>query len=386
MAGQLGDGRRPWRVIVTLLALAFAPAVVQGSSDAGDHVVRTAPADGNIYLAGRSIRLKAPAAADVVAAGGRVTVEETVRGDVLAAGGQVEIRGRVGDDVRVAGGQVRLGGPIANDAIAAGGHVWLLPDAVVGARAWFAGGSIEVDGQVAGDLRAAGGEVTIAGDIAGDAIVHAEILRILPGARIGGRLDYYSPVEAGIAPDATISGAVTHHRSERPPAPTPAKMAWLSRVLVLATLIVTGVVYLLIVPRLAVTAADTLGQRPWASLGLGVAILFAAPPVAVLTMVTMLGMLVGLVILLLYVLMLLFGFLTGVLFAGRVLLRLIGFGDSQSVVPSVFALIAAFLLLAVLGLVPAVGPILVLLALIFGLGALTLRVFGGERGALSGWR
>src|SRR5690606_20694482 len=121
-----------------------------------------------------------------------------------------------------------------------------------------------------------------------------------------GRLEYHSPVEAEIAPHATVSGAVTHHRSERPPTPTPAKMAWLSGVLVLATLIVTGVVYLLIVPRLAITAADTLGQRAWASLGLGVAILFATPPVAILTMIAVLGMLVGLVILLLYVLMLLF--------------------------------------------------------------------------------
>lgn len=384
MAGELGEGRRPWRLIITLLALAFAPAVVQGSSDAGDHVVRTAPADENLYLAGSSVRLKAPAAADVVAAGGRVTVEEAIGGDVLAAGGQVEIRGRVGDDVRVAGGQVRLGGPIANDALAAGGHIWLLPEAQVGARAWFAGGSIEVDGLVAGDFRAAGGEVTIAGDIKGDAVIHAEMLRILPGARIGGRLDYYSPAEAEIAPDATVSGPVMHHRSERSPTPIPAKITWLSGLLVLATLIVTGVVYLLIVPRLALAAADTLGQRPWASLGLGVAVLFATPPVAVLAMITVLGLLVGLVTLLLYVLMLLFGFLTGMLFAGRALLRLIGLGDSQSIVPGVFALIAAFLLLAVLSLVPAVGPILVLLALLFGLGALTLRVCGRERGALAG--
>lgn len=361
-----------------LMLASMAPALA--AYDAGGDLLWTEPADSNLYLAGDSVRLKARAGADVAAAGGRVILEEKVEGDVLAAGGQVEIRGPVGDDIRVAAGQVRLGSAIANDAVAAGGHVWLQPEARVGGRAWFAGGSIDIDGHVAGELRAAGRDVTIAGIIEGDALIHAGTLRILPGARIGGRLDYHSTGAAEIAPGAKIGGPIEHHRSERSPVP-PAMPAWMPALGGIVVLMVTAIVYLLVVPRFAIDAADTLRLRPWASPGLGVAVLFATPPVVILLMVTMIGALVGLMLLLIYVLLLVVGFLTGILFLGRVLLlRPIGRSGSRSVPLNVLAFLGAMLLVVVPGLVPVAGPVLAGLVLVFGIGAATLRLFHARQG------
>jgi cytoskeletal protein CcmA (bactofilin family) len=375
LASDSSLGKNSFLYLLFLSFLMFASLPASASYDAGGNVLWTEPADTNLYLAGDSVRLKARAGADVAAAGGRVILEEAVEGDVLAAGGQVEIRGAVGDDIRVAGGQVRLGNAITNDAIAAGGHVWLQPEARVGGRAWFAGGSVDIEGHVAGELRAAAKEITIAGTVEGDALIHADKLRILPGASIGGRLDYISPREAVIAPGAKIGGPIEHHRSEHSPMPV-AVPAWIPALWGIAVLMVTAIVYVLLVPRFAIDAADTLGQRPWASLGLGVAVLFATPPVAILLMVTMLGALVGFMLLLVYMLLLVLGFLTGVLFLGRVLLlRPIGRKDSRSILLNVVVVIVAVLLLAVLGLVPVAGPVLFALALVLGIGAATLRLF-----------
>lgn len=358
----------------SILAWLFTTPVLAAYQAGGD-VLWTDPIDSNLYLAGDSVRLHAPAGADVAAAGGRVIIQQRVGGDLLAAGGQVEVRGTVDDDVRVAAGQVRLGSAIAGEAIAAGGHVWLQPEARVGGRAWFAGSSVDVDGHVAGELRVAGKEVTIAGIIDGDALVHADTLRILPGARIGGRLDYRSSAAAEIAPDASIAGPVKHHQSDSPPIPVRAPV-WVSMLWGIAVVTVTAIVYVLAVPRFAIDAADTLGERPWASLGLGIAVLFATPPVAILSMVTVLGALVGLVLLLLYVLMLLLGFFTGILFVGRtLLLRPIGRAGSGSILLSITASIVATLLLALLMLIPVAGTVLVTVVLISGLGAVTLRLF-----------
>lgn len=364
--------------ISALLGLALTAllcvSAARADFDSGSHVFRQGEVEDNLYLAGGNVRVDARAAGDVVVAGGRVLIAREVGGDVLAAGGQVEIAARVLDDVRAAGGQVRLGGDIGGDALAAGGHVWLLPEAAVGKRAWLAGNSVEVDGRIAGELRAAASEVTIAGTVEGDVMVQAESLRILPSARINGSLLYHSPKEAQIEPGASIAGEVTHRPLERPDVPSAKKAARGAAVLFLCMLLVAGIVYFLLFPRFSVAAAEAIGERPWASLGLGVAVLFATPPVAVALMITAVGALLGLVAFMLYLPLLLVGFLTGMLFAGGLLLRLVGRGGTASRGWRVLSLLVAFVVLGLLGLVPVLGFLLTLAALVFGLGATVLRL------------
>ncbi|MGE3482633.1 MAG: polymer-forming cytoskeletal protein, partial [Gammaproteobacteria bacterium] len=178
----------PYSFLITIVMLTISSAAALADDR---RTVMAGDFDEDVYIAGEDVTVNARVAGDVLAAGGHVLIDNFVGGDVAAAGGQVEVAAHVEDDVRAAGGQVRLDGHILGDAIAAGGHVRLAPDAMVGGRAWLAGGTIEVDGGVMGELRAAGNEVIISGAVDGDVRVYAKTLKVLPGARIAGRLDYY---------------------------------------------------------------------------------------------------------------------------------------------------------------------------------------------------
>ncbi len=70
----------------------------------------------------------------------------------------------------------------------------------------------------------------------------------------------------------------------------------------------------------------TVGERPLASLGLGLALLFGVPGVAVLLVIAVVGLVLGLILLFAYPVLLMAGFFAGLLFAGDALFRLAGEG------------------------------------------------------------
>jgi cytoskeletal protein CcmA (bactofilin family) len=328
----------------------------------------------DLYAAGGEVDIGADLQGDLVAAGGRVRVRQRVQGDVTATGGEVTVLGEVQDDVRAAGGEVSLEGAIGGDAVAAGGRVVLRPGARVAGSAWLAGGTVEVGGHVQHRVRAAGRRVRIAGQVDGNVEVAAMHLEVLPGARIRGALSYRSPNVAQIDPGAQIGGPVTHR---------PSRMAdrmgtafsiflWAVAAMLLSTLAVAGIAMLLLFPDAMARAGRTIASDPGKSLLLGLLLLFVAPVAVAILMATLVGIPLAFGVLALYAFWSLFGLITGIVFLGDLGLRLTRRRPSRGW-QIVFFLVA----LALLGLlqgVPLVGSLLVLAALIFGLGAWSLQL------------
>lgn len=363
-----------YRLLLPLLAAATLAAAAHAD---GEHVAMAGEFADDVYLAGENVTVNANAGGDVIVAGGHVRISKRVGGDVAAAGGQVEIDAQVDDDVRAVGGQVRLDGQTAGDALAAGGSVRLAPQARVDGRAWFAGGSVEVAGVIAGELRAAGGEVILAGQVDGDARIYAKTLKVLPGARIGGRLDYYGPTAADIAPEAVI-GTLSYHPLEGPAEEADSDRGF--ALMFYFLLGITGVALYLIFPHFALAAAAALGERPGASFGIGLAALLAIPPAIVLLLMTLVGLLLGLLLLGFYALLVLAGFLTGLLFLGDRLLRLLRHGGQIRHSKRLLSLIAAVLIVWLAGFVPVAGGLAVILLLVLGTGAVLRQVWRVYRG------
>lgn len=277
-----------------------------------------------------------------------------------------------------AGGQLTLAGAVANNARAAGGEVLLVRGAVIGGNASLAGGRVEVDGVIKGYLQAAGGELFINGAVGGDVMAAGERIELGPQARIAGRLRYASRDDAIIDPAAQIVGGI-----ERTAWPAPAAMPsvekarragrgagwiWTVGLMVLAAVLVA------VLPGFTARVAVTVRQRlGWSALAAFIA-LVCIPVAALILMITLLGLPLGLVTLLAYFALLPVAYVAAAIALGDSALA----RAKPTAVPTTAwragAAVLAVLVLALLAKLPYLGGLIILAALLIGLGALILQL------------
>jgi len=349
------------------------PVSLLFANDVGERVVKRGTINDDIYLAGGEIELQATVNGDVTVAGGELDLDGEIKGDVMAAGGKVILRSSVADDVRLAGGEVQVLGVVGDDVIATGGRLRLGRDAKVGGRAWLSGGNIQVDSQIGQELRAMGGRVMLNGEVQGDVYLRGKQLEIGADAVIHGDLYTHGPREARIAKGARIDGQVRHTQVEVPVAAIVARLVGAALVLLLS-LMITGVVLYLMFPRFAERSTQSLRDQPWPCLGFGLAV-FAGTPVVIMILLSIgVGVWLALLLLAAYLIMLLLGYLTGALFVGEAGLSLVGKKEPSKAWRAI-ALSIALLVLVIVSLIPLLGGLIFWLVLLAGMGALKRQMY-----------
>jgi cytoskeletal protein CcmA (bactofilin family) len=366
--------RRP--LIALAAALAAVAAGLGWAQQADETVILAAPAAVDQYLAGRDVQVLAEVRGDLVAAGQTVTLSGAVTGDLIAAGETLIVAGPVGDDVRAAGRQVRIGAAVGDHLVAAGQSVALEPGARVGAWAWLAGERIDLHGRVGGEVRAAGARINVTGRIDGDLRALGGRIRILPTAVIGGDLVWSADHPPEIAEGAVIEGEVTEvPLPEKKPAGVLIAVGVGGVIVFLLSLWLTALVLYLLYPGIARRAAGTIGARPWACLGLGLAVVAAGPLAIGLLFATLVGSLLALLLLGAYLLVLVLGGLAGVFAVSEGGLRLLGRAERAGTGARSLALAGALLALLLVQAVPVLGQLAALLTLLLGVGALKLLAY-----------
>jgi hypothetical protein len=359
---------------IPFLLLLLCPCGYTMAQYAGEHVSLSGDVDDDVYMAGGQVDLYATVNGDVVAAGGQLNLEGKVRQDVIAAGGEIDLRGLVGDDARLAGGNVRVHAEIGDDLVAAGGRLQVGPKAVITGSAWLAGGEVYVAGRIGEELRVSGGRVIITGTVDGDVEVWADQVEVQSGAVITGKLHYQSPHPAVIADGARIEGEVTYTPVDVPVAPVIAGFIF-GFLMILASLMLTGVVLYLLFPGVAQRSCETVRESPWSSLGYGLAVFAGGPVVVLLLLSTGLGVFLALLLLAAWLIMLLLGYLTGAYFVADAGLRRLQKDQAGRSLRSV-SLVLSILALAVVNLIPVIGGIVNGLLLFAGIGALIQQMIG----------
>lgn len=263
--------------VVAVLALPL-PAVAQRVQSnvvlvRSDDVIRE-----DLYAAGNTIVVSGVIEGDLVAvAFDSIRIDGVVEGDVVAVSTRVEITGRVGGAVRVAAGSVSVDGDVGDDLFIGALGAQTGVGSTVGRDVLVWSRTAEMLGRVGRDIEGVQRSTRVGGSVEGDVDVTTSALALLPGLSVGGDVRYTSDSEAVIAGSVEIDGVTT--QVETLPANVRVRAV---RVLALfvATLAALGIglAILWAAPGRSISAAQTLVRAPVRSLawGIGVASVPAA--------------------------------------------------------------------------------------------------------------
>ena len=228
-------------------------------------------------------------------------------------------------------------------------------------------GDVRIDGRATGDVVSVSGPIRVAGRVDGDVIAVSDRMFLAPTARVGGDLRYGDerPV---VAPGASVAGQV----SKEDWADAGSGWGWLSVLawwlaVTVSTLIV-GALCVWLAPGALRAAERAVREHLGATIGWGVAIAIGVPLLAIVALVTLVGIPFGIALLLAAIPVLLVAYATSAWLVGRRILR------NRSASPWA-ALFAGWGILRLLALIPVVGALVGIAATVVGLGALTVALW-----------
>jgi cytoskeletal protein CcmA (bactofilin family) len=338
-------------------------------------------------------------AGDYFGAGSHLAPGQAVEGDAFVAGGQVALQAAVNGDAVLSGATVTVSAPVGDDLYATGGSV-LLASAVNG-NARFAGADVEVSraGSVAGKATIAARHALVTGrvgrqlvifadtaridgHVAGNASVVARRLELGPDARIDGKLTYRGPHEAVVEAGAIVAGGTNHIDFDIGGgfSPFSTAAAWIVAIACTFGLFLLGWASIVAAPLVTARVSMLARARQFASLGIGLLVILLLPLVAAVLAMTVIGIPIAIVMFLAWPMLLVFGYLTGVMsvtdaICGATPRRLPGSGLR------VFVLFLGLVGMLAFCAVPIIGWVLGMLLTVAGTGSLALYAFGGRADA-----
>lgn len=237
-------------------------------------------------------------------------------------------------------------------------------------------GKVDVHGRLDGELIAISAPVRITGSVDGDVIALTERAVIGPRARIGGDL-LYSDKKPTIAQGAKVDGEtrrIDFNEISAPLSAFAARLAlWLA--MTVSTLLL-GLALLWLGPRALEAAREMARTSTGPAIGIGLAVFFGLPALAVVLFITLVGIPLSIAVLLALLPVYAIGYTTSAWLLGRAIVR-----PPTGRVP---AFLAGWAILRVIALIPWVGGVAWFGATVFGLGALTIALWHSRRGPVTG--
>jgi cytoskeletal protein CcmA (bactofilin family) len=226
---------------------------------------------------------------------------------------------------------------------------------------YIVSGDLRLAGRVDGDVVLVAGDATVSGRIDGNLVTLSGQARLLPRAYVGGDVAYGDERASG-AGGATVRGDISREDWGDSADFLPFIGAFVFWVAMSISMAILGVLLLLIAPRAADALAARSRERVGPVIAIGIAIGICLPLVAALALVTLVGIplavIVGLALLPLGAL----AYVTAAYALGR---RLVGEPRSRF-----WAFLAGLAILRALALIPFLGFLVGLAAVVFGLGLL----------------
>ncbi len=336
-------------------------------------VTKGDPVDEDVYVTSMSGKIDGVIDGDLVIFTGDLTISGRVTGTVTVfSSGSVVVEptGRIDGSLRGTAVSATIRGEVGDDVFLTAPSVVVAPSGMIGRDAMIFSGTGRIEGVVERDVRGRTMRLVIDGTVGGDLDVATQKLELGPDAVIEGDVLYRSPVEAGIASTATISGTTTR-------LPTQSNFVYgiilaLANVIGFFGFLVAGIVVLSVFRGSSVRAAGAMVTRPVRSFLVGVVTVVVLPAGIVVLAVTLVGIPLAVLLILAGISLFIVGPVPAVTALGnRILFKKGG-------------LFGAFLVGAVLWrlgiwLIPVVGGFVYLIGLVWGTGAWVLGAIATRR-------
>jgi cytoskeletal protein CcmA (bactofilin family) len=298
-----------------LIAVVFAVAAVPADAggDGPSHDDRRISVTGGVVVASNEVVDGA-----VVSFDGPVTVNGTVEGHIFVTDGRVVVRGRVNNDILVVHGDILISGTVKGDVVALDGRITTRDGA-----------------HVNGDVKSRQQPDVAPGTVTGS-VKKLNVKNLFSGILIVFLIYLWIAVTLSVA--------------------------------------LLGFLFVLLFPR-AADATAAAGRRFWPTVGWGALIGIVGPILAVLVLVTIVGIPFGLGMLSALNVLAPLGYVASSLILGRLMVK----GTSTG--GRIGAFFAGFGILRAAALIPAIGAIVWVLVCIYGLGALTQAAWRAGRGS-----
>lgn len=354
-------------------ALVFVATPVMAQLDdiwrAGARVHAVASDHDNLWAAGAIVAVRGTVKNEIRAVGAELDIDASAGRDLWAAGAIVSVAGQSGQDMYVAAGRAAVDARVGGKLSVAAARVLIGPRTEVAGVTRVAGAEIMFSGTSRGSAEFYGDSVQIDGRIGGNVLVRARSVSLGKGAIIDGDVIFEVLDEPQIDVGATVRGRQTvtmpmRHQFDRRNVFLGLGAAVLFGV---GAGFVLGLILLIVARPFVERAIDAMRTAPVRSGFVGLGVFVLVPLVASLIMLTVVGIPIGLLILLAFPLAVTIG----------LVLSAFGLSDrlmnreraARSAGGRILLLIVGLFIFAIVGLIPVLGFVVGVLALLIGLGA-----------------
>jgi hypothetical protein len=225
-------------------------------------------------------------------------------------------------------------------------------------------GDARIDGEVDGDVWVLAGDARISGRIEGDLVTASGRAELLPGAEVAGDL-LYGDEEPVVSPRATVEGDISDEGWSDVPDALPWIGAFALWLAVTVSSLVLGVLLILLAPRAADAVAEQARTRLGLAIAVGVGVFVVLPVAGVAAAISLIGLPLGIGILLALLPLGAVAYVTSAHALGSMILR-----EQDRIV----AFLAGLAILRAAALIPVLGVLVWIAAVIVGLGLLAMAI------------
>lgn len=301
-----------------------------------------------VFMAGEAQTIDKPIEGDLMVAGGQIKISSDINGDVYVAGGQIEISGVINGNLIVSGGNITISGKVLKNVIGGGGQI-----------------EIDNSAEIGGYVLAGAGKINLLGSISGPVKIGARDLVIGEKAVINGNLEA-DVTTSDVSPTSKIIGEKKiqiHEVKQREKRVIMQRQFGYGKEIF--SFLSKLVLVLVLVKLLGEKIINFYTKKSfWSNMGVGLIVLVVTPFLMLMLLITVIGIPLSGIILSLYILFLtLSGIVTSITVGNYVSQK--GYIKTENLY---FQGSIGLLLLTLLGLIPFVGGLVKLIALLFGLG------------------